>query len=123
MTADASGRRLAFDRAYEDTRRVEMFPGLTRRTLVSGERLTLVEIRIEAGYEVPGHTHPHEQAGQVVSGRVLFRFGEGHAVRERELGPGDSYMIPGHEPHYVRALEDATLIDVFSPVREEYAND
>ena len=123
MTADASGRRLAFDRAYENTRPVEMFPGVTRRTLVSGERLTIVEFRIQAGHEVPGHTHPHEQAGQVVSGRVLFRFGEGHAVRERELGPGDSYMIPGHELHYVRALEDATLIDVFSPVREEYAND
>jgi quercetin dioxygenase-like cupin family protein len=113
----------AFDRAYEATKPIEMFPGVIRRTLVSGERLTLVEIHIEADHEVPQHTHPHEQAGQVVSGRVLFRFGDGDTARETELGAGASYMIPGGEPHYVRAIEAATLIDVFSPVREEYAND
>ena len=106
-------------RSYDDLNPVEMFPGVVRRTLVSGDNLTLVEVRIAAGSEVPEHTHPHEQAGHVVSGRVNFRIGE----TEHELGPGDSYLIPGDLPHYVRALEAATLIEVFSPVREEFAND
>ena len=120
MTSDV---RVAFDRAYDATKPIEQFPGVTRRTLVSGERLTLVEIRIEAGHEVPRHTHPHEQAGHVAAGRVLFRFGDGDTARECELGVGASYLIPGDEPHYVRALEPATLIQVFAPVREEFAND
>ena len=90
-----------------------------RRTLVSGDHLTLVEIRIAPGAEVPEHVHPHEQAGHVASGRVHFRIGD----LDRELGPGDSYLIPGDLPHHVRALDAATLIEVFSPVREEFAND
>ena len=106
-------------RTYDELNPVDAFPGVVRRTLVSGDRLTLVEIRLARGAEVPEHTHPHEQAGHVASGRVLFRIGE----QEHELGPGDSYLIPGELPHYVRAVDAATLIDVFSPVREEFAND
>ncbi len=106
-------------RTYDDLNPVDAFPGVVRRTLVSGDNLTLVEIRIATGAEVPEHTHPHEQAGHVAAGRVLFRIGE----QEHELGPGDSYLIPGDLPHHVRALDAATLIEVFSPVREEFAND
>ena len=106
-------------RTYDELKPVDAFPGVVRRTLVSGDRLTLVEIRLAPGAEVPEHTHPHEQAGHVASGRVRFRIGDD----EHELGPGDSYLIPGELPHYVRAVDAATLIEVFSPVREEFAND
>lgn len=106
-------------RSYDALNPVDQFPGVVRRTLVSGDRITFVEIRIEPGAEVPGHTHPHEQAGHVASGRVHFRIGD----IDRELGPGDSYLIPGDVPHHVAALDAATLIEAFSPVREEFADD
>ena len=106
-------------RSYDDLNPIEQFPGVIRRTLVSGDNLTLVEIRIAPGSEVPEHTHPHEQAGHVASGRLTFRIGD----TEHELGPGDSYLIPGDLPHHVQALDAVTLIEVFSPVREEFAND
>ena len=106
-------------RSYDELNPVDQFPGVVRRTLVSGDHLTLVEIRIASGAEVPEHVHPHEQAGHVASGRVHFRIGD----LDRELGPGDSYLIPGDLPHHVRALDAATLIEVFSPVREEFADD
>ena len=106
-------------RSYDELNPVEQFPGVVRRTLVSGDNLTLVEIRIAPGAEMPEHTHPHEQAGHVASGRVRFRIGG----QESELGPSDSYLIPGDLPHHVVALDAATLIEVFSPVREEFAND
>jgi quercetin dioxygenase-like cupin family protein len=105
-------------RHYGDLSAVEMFPGVTRRTLVSGANATLVEIRLAAGAEVPEHTHPHEQAGYVAAGRVEFRFGGD----VRELGEGASYLIPGDEPHFVRALEAATLVEVFAPVRAEFVD-
>jgi quercetin dioxygenase-like cupin family protein len=93
-----------------------MFPGVTRRTLNSGVSTTLAEITLATGSVVPSHTHPHEQIGYVVSGRVLFEI----AGEKRELGPGDSYLIPGGQPHEVTTLEDAICIDIFSPVREEF---
>lgn len=106
-------------RHYGDITAVEMFPGVTRRTLVSGANATLVEIRLAAGAEVPEHTHPHEQAGYVAVGRVAMRFGD---EEPRELGPGASYLIPGDEPHFVRALEATTLVEVFAPVRDEFVD-
>lgn len=103
-------------RRYEDLAVIDMFPGVVRRLLASGDRLSLVEIRIEAGSHVPEHTHPHEQSGHVASGRVHFRIGS----EEFDLEPGDSYLIPGDVPHYVEALDAAILIEAFSPVREDF---
>lgn len=111
-------------RTYEDLKPIDAFPGVIRRTLVSGDNLTLVEIRISSGSEVPKHTHPHEQAGHVAAGRVHFTIGDANGgTVEYELESGDSYLIPGDLPHHVRAIEPATLIEVFSPVREDFAND
>ena len=103
-------------RRYEELKAVDAFPGVVRRTLTSGDRLTLVEIRIAPGSSVPEHVHPHEQAGHVASGRVQFRIGD----QEFGLGPGDSYLIPSDVPHYVEAVDAATLIEAFSPVREDF---
>lgn len=102
--------------ARDGVRAVEMFPGVVRRTLNSGANATLVEVTIAAGETVPEHTHPHEQIGYLVSGRLRFRIGD----EERVLNAGDSWLAPGGVPHVVTALEDAVAIDVFSPVREEY---
>lgn len=95
---------------------VDMFPGVSRRTLNSGDKTTLAEITLAKGSVVPSHTHPHEQIGYVVSGRVRFQVGD----EIRELAAGDSYLIPGEVPHEVTTLEDAVCIDIFSPVREEF---
>ncbi len=103
-------------RANAEARAVEMFPGVTRRTLNSGERTTVIEVTIAAGAVVPSHTHPHEQIGYVAKGRVRFDV-DGEV---RELTTGDSYLIAGGQPHEVTALEDAICIDVFSPPRTEY---
>ncbi len=95
---------------------VEMFSGVVRRTLTYGDRLMLIEVRLEEGAVVPMHTHPHEQTGYLVSGRFLFELGD----EKRELGPGDCWLVPANVPHRVTALEASVFIDVFSPPREEY---
>ncbi len=102
-------------RANDDAAAIEMFPGVVRRTLNSGDRTTLIEVTLAADAVAPSHTHPHEQVGYVASGRVRFEIdGE-----ERELRAGDSYLVPGGASHEVTALEPSVCIDVFSPVREE----
>ena len=95
---------------------VQMFPGVVRRTLNSGERTTLAEITFDKDAVVPSHTHPHEQIGYVSRGRVVFKIGD----VQRELSAGDSYLIPGNVSHEVTALEHSICIAVFSPVREEF---
>jgi quercetin dioxygenase-like cupin family protein len=103
-------------RANSEACVVEMFPGVVRRTLSSGDRATLIEVKPDTGAVVPDHAHPHEQIGYVASGRVPFVI-EGD---ERELTAGDSYLVPGGASHEVTALEPSICVDVFSPVREEY---
>ena len=95
---------------------VEIFPGVYRRTIVYGEREMVVEVTLPKGTVVPDHSHPHEQCGYLVSGRLEFTI----AGETRELSPGDGWAAPGNAIHSVRALEDSIAIDVFSPVREEY---
>ena len=102
--------------ANADARVVEPSPGVERRTLVWGERMLLVEFRVARGAGVPPHSHPHEQVGYVASGRMEFTIGD----QVRVLGPGDAYLMPGDVVHSTRALEDSVVIDVFSPVREDY---
>jgi len=95
---------------------IEMLPGVHRRTLTDGDRMMLCEVTLEESAIVPMHTHPHEQTGYLVSGRMRLRIED----EARDLSPGDSWMIPGGVPHEATALGPALIIDVFSPPREEY---
>ena len=99
-----------------DATPVEMMPGVVRRTLSTSERMMLIDVVLEKGAVVPLHSHPHEQIGYLVSGRFLFELGN----EQRELSPGDSWLVPSNVPHQVTALEPSVAIDVFSPPREEY---
>jgi len=99
-----------------DATPVEMMPGVVRHTLSTSERMMLIDVVMEKGAVVPFHSHPHEQIGYLASGRVLFELGD----ERRELGPGDSWLVPPNVLHQVTALEPSLAIDVFSPPREEY---
>ena len=99
-----------------DSKPVEMFPGVVRRTLASGDRATVVEVTVAKGTAVPVHQHEHEQVGYVARGRLLFEI-DGET---RELVEGDSYLALSNVPHGVTALEDSIAIDIFSPPRTEY---
>lgn len=96
---------------------VEMLPGVFRRTLITTPGMMLCEITLEAGAEVPMHTHPHEQIGYVAQGQIEMTV----AGEVRLCATGDSYAIPGGVPHAARATHGRTVVvDVFTPHREEY---
>ncbi|WND03864.1 cupin domain-containing protein [Temperatibacter marinus] len=62
------------------------------------------------------HNHFHSQVTYVESGRFAVTIdGE-----EKILAAGDSFFIPPHEDHGAVCLEEGTLVDVFSPVREDF---
>ncbi|MFC2164833.1 cupin domain-containing protein [Acidobacteriota bacterium] len=90
--------------------------GITYKTLTFGERTSLSEFSLQKGSVIPKHSHPHEQTGYVISGRLLFTI----ADERFEAEPGDSWNIPGNVEHGVEVPEDTVVIEVFSPAREDY---
>jgi quercetin dioxygenase-like cupin family protein len=91
-------------------------PGVTRKILAWDKELMMCEIQFEKGAKGSLHAHPHRQITYVAGGSLLFTLnGE-----TRRVFKGDSILIQPNLTHGVEALEDATLIDVFSPCREDF---
>lgn len=99
----------------EDGQADEVVEGVFNTKLVDGENMNLLRFEIRPGDGVPRHDHPHEQVGYIVSGRATFVTDDG----ERTIEAGDSYAIPGDEPHALenRTDEPVVGVDVFSPPR------
>lgn len=94
----------------------EMLAGVWLKSLVHGEATHLTEVRFVKGAVVPKHRHPHEQTGYLLSGSLRF-FGEGE---DATVAPGDCWNFASGVPHGAEALEDSVVIEVFSPIREDY---
>jgi len=63
------------------------------------------------------HSHPHEQMVYIVSGHIRFESPAGTI----EAATGDSFLVPGGVEHQASALEDCEVLDIFTPMREDYA--
>jgi quercetin dioxygenase-like cupin family protein len=98
---------------------VPALPGIDRKTLVYGQHTLATEFRMKAGSELPKHSHPYEQTGYLVSGRVRLFVGE----EQSDASPGASWCIPPNVIHGAQILEDAVAIEIFSPVRSDYLPD
>lgn len=95
----------------------EIIPGEIQMKTFWGEKVMLAVVDLHAEAILPLHSHPHEQAGMVIEGELEFNI-DGEV---RLLHPGDIYIIPGGAPHLVKVGNtDAKVLDIFSPVREEY---
>ena len=92
-------------------------PGCRMRTPF-GQNLMLSYLEMDDGAEVPLHHHPHEQGGILLSGRVQLTIGD----ETRIVEAGSMFLIPPNVPHRAVAVDGpARVLDVFSPVREDYA--
>ena len=91
-------------------------PGVTRQVLADHPDLMVVAFSFAENAEGKPHNHPHVQSTFVKSGR--FRFTVDGA--ETEVGPGDSFVIPGDVVHGCVCLEPGTLIDSFTPRRDDF---
>jgi quercetin dioxygenase-like cupin family protein len=96
---------------------VALREGVSAR-FVTGGRIMFSFVHLGPGGRVEMHHHPHEQCGYMLEGSMRLTIGD----EERELRPGDAYTIPGGVPHgAVGGPEGGLALDVFSPVREDYA--
>jgi quercetin dioxygenase-like cupin family protein len=90
--------------------------GIEQKTLVYGGKTLMTEFLLRKGSVLPLHSHPHEQTGYLVKGRMRLTFG----TEQFEAQTGDSWCIPGDVEHEAEIMEDTIAVEVFSPVREDY---
>ena len=94
----------------------QLIEGVELSTLVHGDKTLMGQFKIAKGSAIPAHSHPHEQTGIMISGKLCWNV-DGEII---ETVAGDSWCLPGGLEHSAEALEDSMIIEVFSPVREDY---
>ena len=90
--------------------------GVLRQGLADHPDLMMVSFQFKAAAVCHLHSHPHVQSTFVRSGRFQFTV---DGV-EREVGPGDSCVIPSGAEHGCKCLEAGELIDCFTPRRDDF---
>lgn len=94
----------------------EVIQGIHLKTLVYGNKTLMTEVLLEKDATIPPHEHPYEQTGYLISGCMEFIIDGAKQIAE----PGDSWSIADNVEHSATAIEKTVVIEVFSPVREDY---
>lgn len=94
----------------------ELGPKLRRQIMGYDDKIMLVKVDFKAGGVGEMHQHYHSQVTYVESGEFQMTIGD----KVHIIKGGDSYYIPPHVMHGCTCLKDGVLIDVFSPMREDF---
>jgi quercetin dioxygenase-like cupin family protein len=84
--------------------------------LATGPQCMMTKMKYRTDNVIPWHSHPNEQIGYLLSGRVRVRTRDS----AHELAAGDSYSIPAGVEHSIEILENAHELQVFTPPRPEF---
>jgi quercetin dioxygenase-like cupin family protein len=103
-----------FDQAQGIERKLA--DGINTRIFV-GDNAMLSVVRIAPHSQGTVHSHPQEQWGVLLEGECVRIQGE----EEVPMKAGDFWRTPGGVKHAIRTgAVAATVLDIFSPPREEY---
>ncbi|CAO3432266.1 cupin domain-containing protein [Azospirillum doebereinerae] len=90
--------------------------GVRRKILGHNDTMMMVRVEFETGAIGPLHSHPHVQCAVVEKGAFDVTI-DG---RTQRLATGDGYIVPPNVIHGVVALEPGVLLDIFTPIREDF---
>jgi len=90
--------------------------GVSRKIMAYDDRLMVVKVNFETGGIGTLHQHPHSQITHVESGVFEVEINS----KKKVLNAGDAFYIPPNVLHGAVCLETGVLIDVFSPMREDF---
>ena len=95
---------------------LEKVTEMVTRKVIAGAGQTMAQVWFKKGALVSRHSHASEQMTCVLDGalRVMVD-GDEQVVRA-----GEVIVIPAGAPHQIEALDDALVIDTFSPARENW---
>lgn len=94
----------------------EMGFGVRRKILTYDEKIMLVRVDFEKGAVGTLHQHPNVQVTNIESGIFEVEISGNKQI----LNAGDVFHVPSNALHGVVCLEAGVLIDVFSPMREDF---
>ncbi|MEP7238461.1 MAG: cupin domain-containing protein [Ferruginibacter sp.] len=97
----------------------QMDTGVKRKVMGWDDKLMLVKVEFEKGGVGSLHQHYHSQISHVESGVFEVEI----AGEKKVLKAGDGFYIPPNAIHGAVCLEAGVLIDVFSPMREDFVTD
>jgi len=90
--------------------------GVSRKFLGWDNQIMMVKVKFEKGAEGAAHQHFHTQTTYCAEGKFEFTIGD----EKQTVKAGDGVYIPPNILHGAICLEEGILIDVFSPVREDF---
>lgn len=90
--------------------------GIRRKVMAFDDQMMIVKVQFEVGSVGSLHHHPHTQASYVSKGVFDITI-DGKTQR---LSAGDVYFVPSGEVHGAVCIEKGELIDVFTPMREDF---
>ena len=102
---------------FDDIATKEVAPGFFSK-LIHTANNTINFIEVKAGNSVPDHQHIHEQMSFVLEGQFQLTIDGEVQILDASMFA----VIPSNVRHSGLAITDCRLIDVFSPVREDYRN-
>jgi len=89
---------------------------LAGRKALHGDGITVARFRFDKGNVVAMHHHINDQVTMIESGKVRFNL-DGEI---KELGAGEFLHVGPDIPHGNEALENTVIIEIFSPIREDW---
>jgi quercetin dioxygenase-like cupin family protein len=98
---------------------LERVRGSITRRFISSERMTVGQVTLEKGDDVPRHAHDNEQLTYVITGSLKFWFGASDE-QEMVVNAGSMVVIPAGLPHRALALESTFELDIFNPPRADW---
>ncbi|MBA4743713.1 MAG: cupin domain-containing protein [Muricauda sp.] len=90
--------------------------GVKRKIMAYDDKIMLVKVQFDEGGIGPMHDHYHSQTTYVVRGEFELTIGE----ETKLMKAGDAFYIPPHVSHGAICKKAGVLIDVFSPIREDF---
>ena len=90
--------------------------GIRRKILGFDDNLMMTLVEFKKNSRGSVHTHPHRQVTYIIHGSFEVQIED----EKKVLKQGDSFFILPSLTHGVMALEDALLVEVFSPLREDF---
>ncbi|MGV3685622.1 MAG: cupin domain-containing protein [Daejeonella sp.] len=100
----------------DQTQWEDLGDGVSRKICGYDDKIMLVKVKFEVGAIGPLHEHYHSQVTYVASG-VFEASIDGV---KQVLKAGDSFYARPHHIHGVLCIETGVLVDVFSPMREDF---
>lgn len=93
--------------------------GISRVIMGYDQDLMMVKVKFKSGISVEPHQHVHSQSSLISKGSFTVTI----AGETRKLKEGEGFYVPPNVVHTVTSLEEAEIIDAFSPIRKDFVGE